>query len=77
MAIENENIRADMIEASEFPELSTRYSVYAVPLTVANETVRFEGGAPEPYFIPTLLQQLGVKVASLSKEEDGPDSRDS
>ncbi len=60
MAIENPNIRADMIEVSEFPELGQRYQVYGVPLTVANEKVRFEGGAPEPYFIPQLLNQLGI-----------------
>ncbi len=69
MAIENELIRADMIEATEFPELSQRYAVYGVPLTVANERVRFEGGAPEPYFIPSLLQQLGVVVEAEAAEE--------
>jgi Thioredoxin domain len=68
MAIENNLIRADMIEASEFPELSQRYSVYGVPLTVANETVRFEGGAPEPYFIPHLLEQLGIDAKGDSME---------
>jgi hypothetical protein len=70
MAIENELVRADMIEATEFPDLSQRYSVYGVPLTVANESVRFEGGAPEPYFIPKLLQQLGVEVKV--EEEENP-----
>ncbi len=69
MAIENELIRADMIEATEFPELSERYAVYGVPLTVANDKVRFEGGAPEPYFIPSLLQQLGVVVEAEPAEE--------
>lgn len=59
-----------MVEASEFPELSQRYSVYGVPLTVANENVRFEGGAPEPYFIPHLLKQLGVDA--VVEAEDNP-----
>jgi hypothetical protein len=68
MAIENQLIRADMIEATEFPELSQRYAVYGVPLTVANESVRFEGGAPEPYFIPHLLQQLGIETKEASAE---------
>ena len=62
MAIQNSLIRADMIEATEFPELSQRYAVYGVPLTVANETVRLEGGAPESYFVPNLLQKLGVEA---------------
>lgn len=68
MAIENEYIRADMVEATEFPELSQRYGVYGVPLTVANENVRFEGGAPEPYFIPHLMEQLGIELKAETLE---------
>ena len=60
MAIENPNVRADMVEVSEFPDLIERYQVQGVPLTVANESIRFEGGAPEPYFIPAILEKLGV-----------------
>lgn len=69
MAIENPNIRADMIEVTEYPELAQRYQVYGVPLTVANERFRFEGGAPEPYFIPMLLRQMGI-VAEEEKTEE-------
>lgn len=69
MAIENPNVRADMVEVSEYPELAQRYHVYGVPLTVANETVRFEGGAPEPYFIPAVLERLGVKIPSSKNAE--------
>ena len=64
MAIENPLISADMIEANEFPELSQEYSVYGVPLTVANDKVRLEGGAPESYFVPELLKKLGVGPVS-------------
>jgi hypothetical protein len=60
MAIENPNVRADMIEISEFPDLIQRYRVQGVPLTVMNQTVRFEGGAPELYFIPALLERMGI-----------------
>ena len=69
MAIENSLVRADMIEASEFPELSDRYSVYGVPLTVANETVRLEGGAPEAYFVPRLLRDLGIGIKNENAAE--------
>ncbi len=69
MAIENPNVRADMVEVSEFPQLADRYQVYGVPLTVTNDKYRFEGGAPEPYFIPALLQELGVGVETNDKEE--------
>jgi len=72
MAIENPNIRADMVEVTEFPELSDRYQVYGVPLTVANETIRFEGGAPEPYFIPALLEQLGITMPEENDSSSNP-----
>lgn len=69
MAIENPNIVSDMVEVSEFPELAEHYQVYGVPLTVANETIRFEGGAPEGYLIPALLQQLGVEIPPSQAQE--------
>ena len=39
MAIESERITADVVEASEFPELSQRYAVSAVPKTVVNDSL--------------------------------------
>lgn len=66
MAIESDLVTADMIEASEFPELSDSYQVYGVPLTVANENVRVEGGMPEPMFVPQLIKGLGVNVETPS-----------
>ncbi len=70
MAIENPFIRADMIEAQEFPDLSQRYSVFGVPLTVANEKVRLEGGAPEGYYVPQLLKKLGIGYKPAEKEAE-------
>lgn len=57
-ALENKNILADMIEAVEFPELSNRYGVYAVPKTVINDRVEFEGAVPEEMFVEYLRQAL-------------------
>ncbi len=59
-ALANPNIRADMVEVSEFPELGTKYNVYGVPKTVINETVEFEGMVPEEHFIHELLHAAGV-----------------
>ncbi len=70
MAIENSMVSADMIEVTEFPELTTRYQVYGVPLTVANDKVRLEGGAPEPYFVPRILEELGVSTREPEKKEE-------
>lgn len=46
-AMENPNIRADMIEINEFPQLAIKYNVMGVPKTVINETVEMLGFQPE------------------------------
>ena len=70
MAIESELVTADMIEAAEFAELSDRYQVYGVPLTVANDKAQIEGGMPEQMFIPRLLQGIGMTVDSPFARKD-------
>jgi len=51
MALESEKVTADMIMANEFPELSNRYGVMAVPKVVLNEETSFEGAIPEEDFL--------------------------
>ncbi len=51
MALESEFITADMVEATEFPELANKYRVYGVPKIVVNEVVQIEGAVPESTFI--------------------------
>jgi hypothetical protein len=60
MAMESEFVTADMVEASEFQELSQLYQVYGVPLTVVNSKGRIEGGMPEQMFVPQILAHIGV-----------------
>jgi predicted DsbA family dithiol-disulfide isomerase len=48
-----------MIAANEFPHLSQRYDVMAVPKIVINETEGFEGALPEEYFVEALLAAVG------------------
>ncbi len=64
MAIENELVTADMVDASEYPELSDSYQVYGVPLTVGNNTVRVEGGMPEQMFVPQILNKIKDQSAA-------------
>jgi alkyl hydroperoxide reductase subunit F len=45
-AIVNDNIRADMVELSQFPQLVQRYDVIGVPKTIINEVHSFEGALP-------------------------------
>lgn len=59
LAMESDYITADMIEATEFPQLSMRYQVMGVPRTVVNETFHVEGAAPEQL----LLEKMGEAIA--------------
>jgi hypothetical protein len=56
MAIESERITADVVEASEFPELSQRFAVSAVPKTVVNDAVEILGARPESAFLAEVLR---------------------
>jgi predicted DsbA family dithiol-disulfide isomerase len=58
LAMESEWIRADMVEATEFPHLANKYEVYGVPRTVINETLHIEGAVPEPMLVNELMKVL-------------------
>ncbi len=50
LAIESDMIKADIIEASEFPALAQKYNVIGVPKIVINEKVEFVGAFNEDLF---------------------------
>jgi len=52
-------VTADVVVANDFPHLAQRYDVMAVPKTVINETVSFEGALPEPDVIRHLQEAAG------------------
>jgi glutaredoxin-like protein len=58
MAHYSPRVKADMIEATEFPELSAKYQVMGVPRTVINETEFQEGAAPESMLIEKIKAVL-------------------
>lgn len=69
LAMASNFITADMVEAMEFPDLSSRYEVYGVPRTVINEVIHIEGAAPEEMLIPQLMTVLDEKeMAKLRKK---------
>lgn len=55
MAIESPLVRADVVEATEFPELAERYEVMGVPRTVVNEHYYIEGALPEAQFVAATM----------------------
>ena len=56
LALESDWIRADMVEATEFPHLANKYQVYGVPHTVINETIHIEGAVPEQMLVKELMR---------------------
>lgn len=49
-------IRADMVEATEFPQLSIKYGVRGVPQTVINETHMIMGTLPEKQLLDRVME---------------------
>ena len=64
MAIASPLVRADMVEAIEFPHEAIKYQVMGVPRTVINETVHIEGAAPES----TVLKELQKALADTPQQ---------
>jgi glutaredoxin-like protein len=58
LAMENPHVRADMVEAIEFPHLSNKYQVMGVPRTVINESYHLEGAAPGPMVLAKIAEAL-------------------
>jgi len=63
MSIASDRVRSECVEANEFPELSQRYQVMAVPKIVINDRVEFEGAIPERDFVNAVLQAVSAQEA--------------
>ncbi|MBC7252187.1 MAG: thioredoxin family protein [Anaerolineae bacterium] len=70
MAMESDLVRADMVEAMEFPQLAIKYQVQGVPRSVINETIHQEGAVPEPLFMMNLMQGLGLPLPEYDLEHE-------
>ncbi len=61
MALESENVYADMVEATEFPELAERFAVSGVPQTTINMGAGSVVGAyPEPQLVEEIRAALAL-----------------
>jgi len=58
LSIYSDNIKADMIDSAEFPELVSKYSVQGVPKTVINQDTSFEGALPLENVLLELLKYV-------------------
>lgn len=60
-AMESDLVTADMVEATEFPQLSYKYGVMGVPKTIVNEKSGVEGMMPEEPFLEAVLALASSK----------------
>lgn len=67
MAMESEQILAEAIEATEFPDLARKYRVMAVPRIIINERAVIEGAMPEAMFV----EQVLAAARESARMEDG------
>ncbi len=62
LAMASDLVKADMVEATEFPHLSAKYRVMGVPRTVINETIFQEGAVPELMLLEKLKEAAAVSA---------------
>lgn len=58
LAHANPHIKADMVEATEFPHLIQKYRVMGVPRVVINENTSFEGALPEREYVEQVFKAI-------------------
>lgn len=58
LAFVNDHVRADMIDAAEFPTLVARYDVQGVPRMVINGRPAFEGALPAEAAVLEILKEV-------------------
>lgn len=64
LALESDLVTADMIEATEYPDLVVKYKIQGVPKTIVNDVHAIEGALPEPYFVEQVLQAANLTEAA-------------
>ncbi len=67
-ALVNDNIQADMVEASQFPQLVQRYDVTGVPKTIINEVHSFEGALPAEAVYLEMLKAVNPEEYNRIKQ---------
>jgi glutaredoxin-like protein len=67
MAMASGRVRADVIEASEFPELVDSYQVMGVPKIVINEHTEVEGAVPETVFLDKVVSSTKIPAVQAAK----------
>jgi glutaredoxin-like protein len=74
MALESPQVTAEVIEASEFPELSQRHQVRAVPTTIVDGSINFPGVVPDNVLMDIIERVIRPSPLTDAVPESGPTS---
>ena len=69
LAMASDLITASMVEANEFPHLSTKYQVYGVPRTVIEDVIHVEGAVPEALLVEEMMKVLDPAAMQELRQE--------
>jgi predicted DsbA family dithiol-disulfide isomerase len=58
MAIDNEHVSSEIVEANEFPDLIQRYAIDAVPKIVINDRIELLGAQPESTLVAAVVDAV-------------------
>ncbi len=73
MMLVTPNVKAEVIEVNEFPDLAQRYNVSAVPLTLIEDRIAIPGAVPEKGLVEQVLKAAQSPAAQPS-DVRGPTS---
>jgi predicted DsbA family dithiol-disulfide isomerase len=77
LAMANPNIKAEIVECQEFPEMAQAFQVSGVPKTVINDRAEFVGAVPDEIFVNAILQAIGKEEVDWAGDDvDGVDDDD-
>ena len=74
IAMASPNVKAEIIECQEFPDMAQAFQVSGVPKTVINDRAEFVGAVPDEMFINAILQAIGkaeIDWATEGEENTG------
>ena len=63
LALGSDQVRADAVEVTGFPDLARKYRISGVPKSVFNERVELLGAAGEETFLEHALQAVAPAVS--------------
>ena len=74
LALQSPRVKVDVIEISEFPTLSQRYGIRAVPTTVIGDKVLLPGAMDETVLLQSIMRVAEGKTIATGESKPGSSS---